>query len=258
MTFPAITEIEIKGRIIGGSKPNICVPLVALDLDGLLAEAANVPDIKPDIVEWRVDYFNEVEDFRGVREALVRLREVIPGYPLIFTCRDQKEGGCRDISREVRGGLIKEIIGTGQVDMVDIELDTGRDNILEIVAEAQKNNVCVIVSNHDFKKTPPKEEIVARLVRAQDCGADITKIAVMPVTPQDVLDLLSATLEFRQNHARVPVVSMSMSAQGLVSRVAGFLYGSAITFAAGKDASAPGQISIERLRTAVDILSIKG
>ncbi|MDP3487987.1 MAG: type I 3-dehydroquinate dehydratase [Bacillota bacterium] len=252
--FPGIAEIKVKGHIIGGVKPSVCVPLVALNREGLLAEAATVAEIQPDIVEWRADYFSDVENFASVSSALSSIRGILAGYPLIFTCRVQSEGGCREISRDVRVALLKEVIRTGQVDIVDIELETGREIISEIVDEAHRNKSYVIVSNHDFNKTPPKEEIVARMIRAQDYGADMVKIAVMPKSPQDVLTLLEATLQFRHDHARVPVVSMAMSGQGVVSRIAGFLYGSTITFAAGKEASAPGQISIAKLRTAIDTL----
>ncbi len=254
MTFPGISEVTVKGRVIGGGRPSVCVPLVAPDRQGLLAEATAVSQIRPDIVEWRVDYYNAVEDPERIKEALHSLREILPHYPLIFTCRAHSEGGYREIGGETRVALIKEIIRTGRIDMVDIELETGRETIQGIVAEARKYGVYVIVSSHDFKKTPPREEMVARLLRAQDLGADMVKIAVMPAGPQDVLDLLAATLEFRQNHARVPAITMSMSGQGVISRVAGFLYGSTVTFAAGKEASAPGQIPIAKLRAAIEIL----
>ncbi|MBS3949625.1 MAG: type I 3-dehydroquinate dehydratase [Peptococcaceae bacterium] len=253
--FPSIAEMNVKGHIIGGIQPSVCVPLVARNREGLLAEAATVAKIKPDIVEWRADYYSDVENCASISNALSSIREILVGYPLIFTCRVHSEGGYREINREVRVALIKEVIRTGQVDIVDIELETGREIISEIVDEAHRNQSYVIVSNHDFKKTPLKEEIVERMIRAQAYGANIVKLAVMPNSPQDVLTLLEATLQFRLKHARVPVVSMAMSGQGVVSRIAGFLYGSAITFAAGNAASAPGQISISKLRNAIETLS---
>ena len=53
----------------------------------------------------------------------------------------------------------------------------------------------MVVSNHDFEKTPSKEEIVARLQKMQELGADLPKIAVMPQCKKDVLTLLAATEE---------------------------------------------------------------
>jgi 3-dehydroquinate dehydratase-1 len=47
---------------------------------------------------------------------------------------------------------------------------------------------------------------------------------------------------------------MSMGPEGAVSRLAGGLFGSDITFAIGLQASAPGQIPIKELRLAMDVL----
>jgi len=252
--FTRIREIKVKGRVIGGIRPNICVPMVAADINNLLAEAAAVAETRPDLVEWRADYFHEAEDIPGVRAALQRLREIVPDIPLLFTCRDLGEGGYRKISGEARLALVHGIIRTGLVDMVDIELATGREIISRVVAEAHKNGVHVLVSSHEFSGTPEKEEIVNRLVRAQEYGADIAKVAVMPNSPRDVLILLDAVLAFRQNYAQIPAAAIAMSGLGVVSRIAGFLFGSAITFASGQEASAPGQIPLAVLRAAVDLL----
>jgi 3-dehydroquinate dehydratase I len=49
-------------------------------------------------------------------------------------------------------------------------------------------------------------------------------------------------------------VTMAMGALGGISRIAGGLFGSDITFAMGEDASAPGQIPIDRLRQAMEVV----
>lgn len=86
------------------------------------------------------------------------------------------------------------------------------------------------MSNHDFHKTPAQEDIIYRLRRMQDLGADLPKIAVMPQSPQDVLTLLSATLTMKEKYATQPLITMSMGKIGSVSRVTGRLFGSAMTF----------------------------
>ena len=77
--------------------------------------------------------------------------------------------------------------------------------------------------------------------------ADICKIAVMPRDATDVLTLLSATNEMYTHYASVPIVTMSMGQLGMISRVTGQLFGSALTFGSAK-ASAPGQLSVQVLR----------
>ena len=112
----------------------------------------------------------------------------------------------------------------------------------------------VIVSSHDFEKTPPKEELVSRMEKMQRLGADIAKVAVMPRSGEDVLTLLSATLEMHEHHARVPLITMSMSSAGVLSRLSGEVFGSALTFGAASQVSAPGQIGVRDLKTVLDIV----
>ena len=90
------------------------------------------------------------------------------------------------------------------------------------------------MSNHDFFKTPSKEEIISRLCAMQEKGADIPKIAVMPQSKKDVLTLLSATNEMVEEHANRPIITMSMAATGVISRLAGEVFGSCLTFGAAQ------------------------
>lgn len=123
-----------------------------------------------------------------------------------------------------------------------------------LVSCAEENGVYVVMSNHDFRKTPAKEEIISRLRQMQEYGAHIPKIAVMPNSAEDVLTLLDATLTMKTKYADRPIITMSMAATGLVSRLAGEVFGSACTFGAGEEASAPGQIPVQELRSVLDIL----
>ena len=112
----------------------------------------------------------------------------------------------------------------------------------------------MIVSSHDFAATPPAEEIVARLRRAQELGADLPKVAVMPTGPRDVLTLLEATLAMSSTYADRPIITMSMAADGVISRLAGEVFGSALTFAAVGATSAPGQIDRAGVRQVLDVI----
>ena len=71
---------------------------------------------------------------------------------------------------------------------------------------------------------------------------DITKMAVMPQSEEDVLELLSATVQMKLHKADRPFVTMSMGKLGVISRASGSFSGSAITFGTVGKASAPGQI----------------
>ena len=88
----------------------------------------------------------------------------------------------------------------------------------------------------------------------QDCGADLLKLAAMPRDAGDVLTLLSATWEMKEQYAKQPVVTMSMGVKGAVSRLAGEVFGSVMTFGSAGVASAPGQVSVPELKMALEVL----
>lgn len=249
-----IKHIEIKGREIGGKRPQICMPIVAKNYDELMLETGVMITQKPDLVEWRADYFNDIDKIDKVLFALNSLREKLYDFPLLFTLRIDLEGGYRKIDQKYRVNLIKEVIKTKKVDLVDFELINDENDIKDITNLAKENGVYIILSNHDFEKTPPKEEIVDRLFKAQEIGADIAKIAVMANSTDDLLELLQATYIMKREHAKIPLVTMSMSGKGLLSRLAGGIFGSSITFAAGRDVSAPGQIPANELRSVLGII----
>ncbi|HEY3532308.1 MAG TPA: type I 3-dehydroquinate dehydratase, partial [Casimicrobiaceae bacterium] len=100
---------------------------------------------------------------------------------------------------------------------------------------------------------PDAATLAAKFEQAKREGADVAKVAVMPHDPADVLALLDAT--WRAARALdIPLISMAMGPLGALSRIAGHLFGSSLTFAAGERASAPGQMPIDALREAIAAL----
>jgi len=249
-----MNSVTIRNITIGEGIPKICVPIVGTTLEEILNEARYLKDIPKDLVEWRADYFQEVFEFERVREVLTKLRKVLGETPILFTFRTAREGGEKAVDDAAYLALNKMAAETGNVDLIDVEIFSEKDIVKGIIENAHRNQVKVIASNHDFEKTPDKDEIISRLQKMQDMGADILKIAVMPQSRSDVLTLLSATEEMVRTYAKKPVVTMSMSGMGVISRVAGEVFGSAITFGAAKKASAPGQIPAGELSRILDVL----
>ncbi len=247
--------VEVKNLKFGEGMPKICVPLVGKTNEEIIEEAINLKDLKMDLVEWRVDHYENVDDLNKVKEILESLRAKLKELPILFTFRSKKEGGEKEVSVEYYAQLNKEIANTKMVDLIDVELYTGDEVVADIVAFAQNSGVKVVMSNHDFFKTPSKEEIIYRLCKMQDLKADLPKIAVMPQTSRDVITLLDATEEMTSIHAKTPIITMSMGGLGLVSRLAGETFGSALTFGAAKVASAPGQIAIDELNQVLNIIN---
>lgn len=246
--------LTIKNLKIGEGIPKIIIPLVGGTEAEIFQEAEYVKSLQPDVVEWRVDLYEQVEDLVAVKKMLFRLREIFAQTLLLFTFRSHKEGGNKVISDDYYFELNRTAIETKSIDLVDVELFSEREIVQSIVSVAKENMVFVIMSNHDFVKTPTKDEIVGRLRKMQEYGADIPKIAVMPTSAADVITLLDATNTMKTQFANRPIITMSMGGSGVISRLSGELFGSAFTFGAGKSASAPGQIPVTELRAVLEIL----
>lgn len=240
--------IDVRGRKLGGGPPLICSPLIGKTRKRLLDEAAVVVAKAPDIIEWRVDYFEDIADTSAVVKAGRALRGVLAGVPLIFTRRSTREGGQAiklDDSGVVR--LYETVGAEGLADLLDFEMDNSPGHVRKVVETAHRQGVRVILSYHNFKKTPALKTLVRRFVDADRLSADVAKVAVMPRDLFDVLTLLSATAQ-AEAKARIPLISMSMGPLGAVTRMVGGLFGSSLSFAVGEGSSAPGQLPIAELR----------
>lgn len=246
--------VKVKDLIIGEGIPKVCLPLIGGTREEILEETKNLLNVKLDLIEWRIDYYEDVENKIKVKNVLFEIREILGNIPLLVTFRSKNEGGEREISTKYYMELNKEICLTGKVDLIDVELFIGDEIVNEIVEFAHNYNVKVIISNHDFNKTPSKEEIIKRLCKMQELNGDLPKIAVMPNDTSDVLTLLCATNEMVNNYASTPIITMSMSGIGAVSRISGEIFGSSLTFGSRKIASAPGQIEVEELNKVLQLL----
>lgn len=246
--------LTVKGVVIGEGAPKICVPMVGASLAQLKEEAIFLQTQAVDLVEWRADFFEEVEDLAKVKAALTTIRFILKDIPLIFTFRSAKEGGMQEVPDTFYLALNKAMIANGQVDLIDVELFNDEKNIQMLIEGAHAQDIKVIISNHDFEKTPSKEEIVSRLCKAQALGGDLLKIAVMPKNAADVLTLLDATLTMKEHYADRPLITMSMAGWGVISRLAGELFGSAMTFGVARQRSAPGQVGLDELRKILTLL----
>lgn len=248
--------IVLKGQpLAGGRLPAVCAPLVARTLPALLAEAAQVVARRPDLLEWRVDFFGPLADLQQVLAAAAALRAAAAGIPILFTRRCQREGGEAVMLTEPQVvALYEAVCAGGQVDLVDFEAGNDAGHVARVRAAAQAAGLPLVLSFHDFKRTPPLAELVERFAQAERLGADVAKVAVMPVVLEDVHVLLGATLQATRS-LHIPVAGMAMGPLGAVSRVCGGVFGSTLTFAVGAAASAPGQMPIEDVRAALAVLA---
>lgn len=249
-----MNTVTVRGVVLGAGRPKIIVPIVEQTEAAIVAEARSFADLPLDMVEWRVDWFEQAADPAQLEHALHALRSVLKNTPLLVTFRTAREGGARDISLGEYAALYRRIVATGDADLIDVEALSGEEIVEDILQNAHRHGVKVIGSSHDFHATPSQEALVARLRYIQGLGVDIPKLAVMPRSKADVLALLAATEEMARRYADRPIITMSMGGDGTISRLCGQVFGSAATFGCASRSSAPGQVEVRRLDTALRLL----
>ena len=239
---------------LGEGRPKIIVPLVGKTADSILEAAEQARDLDCDLIEWRIDFYEEVATPQKVAALSHQVKQAVQ-KPLLVTFRTKKEGGELELPDDQYFAIYKEVLTQGAADLLDLELFMPAEEVAATIELAHENGVKVVMCNHDFDATPSQEEIVRRLSLMEEKGADICKIAVMPQSNKDVLTLLAATAEMKEKATR-PLITMSMGALGMVSRVSGEAFGSAATFGAAKQASAPGQVPVSVLREILATLKL--
>ena len=238
----------------GGSGPLICAPLVGKTEDAIFAELAVLLPKRPDVIEWRADFFTSLSDTKAVMRMVAGIVAAAPNLPLIFTIRSGREGGQPiELSDREVVALDAAVSGESGVDYVDCELGNSQKDIEYLRDIAHAAGTKIIGSYHNFDRTPERDFLVAKFIEAESHGLDVAKVAVMPKSMDDVLTLLGATLEGKKR-CGLPLITMSMGGFGAVSRMVGGAFGSALTFAVGRSASAPGQVPIEDLRQVLEIV----
>lgn len=238
--------MEIKGKTIGAGKPLLCVPIMETKKEEIIAELQTLAGSEADVIEWRIDAFEDYKNYNAVREVFAVAAECMKEKIFLYTFRTKKQGGMGEATSEERMDLHDLAAESGCVDLLDLEFFE-EEHPARKIRKLHKQGIKVIATHHDFYETPDRE--VMKMLLEQMCagGADIVKLAVMPQNMEDVLKLLSVTSEFQKENPDTPVVTMSMGKMGMISRLCGESFGSAITFAAHKKASAPGQMEMHEV-----------
>ena len=251
-----MTTVKVRNIVLGEGLPKIAVPNVGVTEEEILASAKEIAAAKPDIMEWRIDYYEAgIKDNEKLIATAKALRDVVGELPILVTFRTKNEGGVLELAEDEYLDLVATVVTNRLGDAVDIELFHDEERVKDLVKQAHNYNVVVIMSNHDFEKVPAKDVIEFRLKKMADLGADVPKLACMPHSADDVLTLLNATNDARKALS-TPIITMAMADLGKVSRIAGQVFGSCLSFGAVGKTSAPGQLSIKDLRNAENYLEL--
>ncbi|MBR2696576.1 MAG: type I 3-dehydroquinate dehydratase [Parasporobacterium sp.] len=244
--------IRIRNLEIGGGRPKVCaIVLGETEREILdLAERANAENC--DMIEFRADHYKKILDLDAAKTILGKVRKICR-KPIIFTFRRKEEGGKTAVSLEYYKKLLLVTAQNWYADLIDVEASAIGDD-KDFVYKLKDYGAFIIISKHDFDKTPTQEEIIQNFFDMKDLGADIVKAAYMPNNKKDVLNLITATENLTSAMDFCPVVAISMGHLGMITRILGEFIESAITFASITKSSAPGQINIDSLEAVLDII----
>ena len=242
--------IQLHGKPVGGGAfPLICTPLVGRTRDAVLAEVDAVLPKKPDVLEWRVDFFEALGDTAHVIDTARAIRDRVGPIPVMFTRRSSMEGGEKIALAESQVvQLYVDVCASRLVDLIDYETVNAAEDFRRLRAVSREHGIALIGSYHNFQGTPDAAALAAKFALAHELEADIAKVAVMPKGPRGRAHAARRDATTRASRCPIPLISMSMGPYGSLSRMVGFVYGSALTWAVGKSSSAPGQVPIEDLR----------
>lgn len=245
---PTTQHYVVKNLNIDDLPVKTIVPITAKTTEQAIAQAQVIAsNPNADVAEFRIDLLEFSADTQKVIALGQQLNQILKEKPLIATIRTHNEGGKMKVSDQDYEKIYSDYLKKPFMQLLDIEMFRDVGSVTKLIKLAHNKNVLVIMSNHDFAKTPEQQDIENRLLKQDQMGADILKIAVMPKSKQDVFTLMNATLAVSQKSQK-PLLTMSMGQLGTISRVATANMGGSLSFGMIGEASAPGQIDVTQLK----------
>lgn len=248
--------VQVKSIELDGKHPRICVPLTGTTNEEIIKQALAAETSDAEIIEWRADYYKKVDSLSDVLDVLSHVRTTLKSKVFLFTFRTIEEGGQTPFTLTQYKHLCLGVAKSGLIDMIDVELEKAEFLGRNFIQKIKEHQVKLVLSSHDFDKTPEDAVLILKIGIMNQFGADIGKLAMMPHNVQDVLRLMGIINKAR-GFNQLPLAVMSMGNLGKISRVSGSLIDSVMTFAALDQASAPGQIPVERMKDYLAEFSIE-
>ncbi|AHF79879.1 type I 3-dehydroquinate dehydratase [Thermococcus paralvinellae] len=182
-----------------------------------------------DLYELRVDAMESLDGIEKLKPFAGKL---------IITVRSKEEGGFRETSDEERLKLFEEFMRINPA-FVDVEFKSKiAKNVIEL---AREKKVRVIISYHDFEKTPSFEELKALLEEMKKLEADVIKIVTFAKHYIDNVRIVRL-YEYEKN-----LIAFCMGEKGKISRAFSLIL-SPFTYASISEAVAPGQLNVEDMK----------
>ena len=207
-----------------------------------LAAALQLSGKVVDFLEVRIDGFSGAAGLAALEKALPELK-----VPLLITVRHPLEGGGGSLTLAQRRALFARFLPYAS--LVDVELRSAK-TLKNVISQAQSQGIGVVLSHHDFQKTPSPARLQVLRNAAARAGCDIFKVATVARTPRDLVTLLDFLTA--RSSAALPLAVMGMGEFGKISRLALGKSGSVLNYGYLDKPQVPGQwpavLLKERLR----------
>lgn len=249
--------LKLKKLHLGMGVPKICVSITESDPLAIVAFAGQILTTSADIVEWRLDYFDEINDSEKIRETANLLHNILGDLPLIVSLRNPSEGGHQTVSDAAYQQLISQLITSHTANAVEINWSRPAPIRQQLANLARVNQVLTLGSYYSIQNTPDYDhlvQILTHLVREQ---TNFLKLTTMPQNDQDVLNLMSANLTVSEKIDQ-PISTIALGPKGTATRIAGHTFHSVMTYADLKRSSVPGHLSVEETRQFLNAMDETG
>ena len=259
--------LKIKETVFKPGRPKVAVPLVSSVPGEIIDECEDTEKMPCDVIEWRADYYlaglgdlderlKEKDTYLEILKILDDINYIAKDKPVIFTVRTKQQGGQTELTEKQAESITDLVCESKLVDMVDIELpaelsEDSKAVLASRIGRIHEADIRVIMSYHDFESMPYPADILAKVGCMQELGADMFKMAAMAYSKEDAENLLKTTA-FMHKNGIGPLIMLAMGEWGKTTRVAAGRYGSCMTFASGKEQSAPGQTDAWTLKKWLD------
>jgi 3-dehydroquinate dehydratase-1 len=224
----------------GALVAKICASIAVKDAELLKEHARRAISAGADFVEIRFDSIRP--------EAMLAAIEATREFKdrAIFTLRSSSQGGSYAGSEQERIDWLRRLAELRPM-LLDVELDTLKNND-DLADFLENSKTAVLVSWHDFQRTPPIEEIADVLAEMRVYG-NYVKVVTMAQKVEDSIRLLDI---YQDTLGLYPVI-FAMGEAGVVSRVLCTVVGNApFTYASVDGAVAPGQLTVGEMRKLYD------
>lgn len=235
----------VKNISLDNFKPTVCVPIVDNNINRSLETARLLSLRKVPVIEWRLDCLTELGDKDKVFDGVKQFADICKNTITIVTIRTKEQGGNASIDESQLRLYLSYIARNSYADFIDVEYFTYErpKSIIESLKSLGANIIC---SNHEFDETPEDEMLLTMLEEMESSDCDGVKIAVMPSKATDVTRFMDVCNAYACDTKKL-FISMAMGDLGRITRLAGSVTGSALTFGSYNKASAPGQIEYQKL-----------